>query len=389
MIWRSALRRAAHDHRPTMNALPTPPALRRIILGLLLLALLGLAYQVLRPFLASVAWAMILGFVSWPLFERVRTRRHPSLGALLMTLLVALSFVLPMLWLGVLLRNELVGALTSAGTQLASEVSTLSTALARLPLIGSLLQDLLRASTRAQAASRLQASAWSAQVATQAFALLGGAGRNAAKFGFALLTLFFVYRDGERGLRQAQAVFRRILGARVDAYLEAAADMTRAVLWGLLATALAQGLIAGLGYGWAGVPAPVLLAAITAMFALAPFGAPLVWVPAALWLIATGRFGAGVGLLLWGLLAVSWVDNLVRPLVISGSTRAPFVLVLFGVLGGMSAFGLIGMFLGPMVLAVLLAVWREWRDASPPPTTIGPASLKAPTSTATTGAPRH
>jgi predicted PurR-regulated permease PerM len=349
-----------------MNVPAPQPALRRVLLGLLLLLLLGLAYLVLRPFLAAVAWAVILGLSTWPLFERLRARmpRHAGFAALLMTLAMALAFMLPALWLGVLLRDELVRALAEAGTRLAHGDWRLPDALARLPVLGGLLQDLLRDMTTAQAASRWRSAPWSTQAAEQVFSLLGGAGRNAAKFGFALLTLFFVYRDGERGLRQVQAVSRHLLGPRVDAYLQAAADMTRAVLWGLLATSLVQGVFAGLGYWWAGLAAPVLLAALTALFALAPFGTPLVWVPAALWLLLQGRIGAGVGLLLWGLLVVSWVDNLVRPLVISGSTRVPFVLVVFGVLGGLAAFGLVGMFLGPVVLAVLFAVWREWLEAS-------------------------
>ena len=340
--------------------------LRRATLGLLLLLLLGLAYLVLRPFLASVAWAVILGVGSWPLFERLRKRLHGHGGAaaLLMTLAMALAFMLPVLWLGVLLRNELAHALAEAGARLSAGPLQLPESLARLPVLGGMLQDLLRELSNVDMTARLRSTPWSARAAEQAFALLGGAGRNAAKFGFALLTLFFVYRDGERGLRQAQAVYRHLLGPRVDAYLQAAADMTRAVLWGLLATALVQGLFAGLGYWWAGLPAPVLLAAVTALFALAPFGTPLVWMPAVLWLFAQGHVGAGVGLLLWGLLVVSWVDNLVRPLVISGSTRAPFMLVVFGVLGGLAAFGLVGMFLGPVVLEVLLAVWREWLEES-------------------------
>lgn len=349
-----------------MNVPAPQPALRRVLLGLLLLLLLGLAYLVLRPFLAAVAWAVILGLSTWPLFERLRARvpRHPGVAALLMTLAMALAFMLPALWLGVLLRDELVRALAEAGTRLAQGDWRLPDALARLPVLGGLLQDLLRDLTSAQAASRWRSAPWSAQAAEQVFSLLGGAGRNAAKFGFALLTLFFVYRDGQRGLRQVQAVSRHLLGPRVDAYLQAAAEMTRAVLWGLLATSLVQGVFAGLGYWWAGLAAPVLLAALTALFALAPFGTPLIWVPAGLWLLLQGHIGAGVGLLLWCLLVVSWVDNLVRPLVISGSTRVPFVLVVFGVLGGLAAFGLVGMFLGPVVLAVLFAVWREWLEAS-------------------------
>ncbi|MDE2121194.1 MAG: AI-2E family transporter [Betaproteobacteria bacterium] len=345
---------------------PSTQAARRAALGVLLVLLLGLGYLVLRPFLASMAWATILGFSSWPLYERLRLRlpRHPNTSALLMTLALALAFMLPVLWLGVLLRNEIARALVELGARMAAGPLQLPESLARLPLIGGVLQDLLRDATREQVTAQLRASAWSTQAAEQAVALLGGAGRNAAKFGFALLTLFFVYRDGERGLRQARAVFRHLLGDRVDAYLQAAGDMTRAVLWGLLVTALAQGVFAGIGYWWAGLPAPVLLAALTALFALAPFGTPVVWVPAALWLLVQGHPGAGFGLLLWGLLVVSWVDNLLRPMVISGSTRVPFVLVVFGVLGGLAAFGLVGLFLGPVVLAVLLAVWREWLEES-------------------------
>ncbi len=340
--------------------------LRSIALGALLVLLLGLAYLVMRPFLAALAWAVILGFTSWPLYERLRARvpRHPGLAALLMTLALALAFMLPLLWLGVLLRNELTGALADAGARLAAGTWQLPEALARLPLLGGRLQDLLRELAQQPVSARLRSSPWNTQAAEQVFTLLGGAGRNAAKFGFALLTVLFVYRDGERGLRQVQAVLRHLIGQRVDAYLRAAADMTRGVLWGLLVTALVQGVFAGVGYWWAGLPAPVLLAALTALFALAPFGTPLVWVPAALWLFAQGHAAAGAGLMAWGLLVVSWVDNLVRPLVISGSTRVPFLLVVFGVLGGLGSFGLVGLFLGPVVLAVLLAVWREWLEES-------------------------
>ena len=108
----------------------------------------------------------------------------------------------------------------------------------------------------------------------------------------------------------------------------------------------------------------MLLGAITALIAMIPFGTPFVWGSIGLWLLASGDTIAGIGLLLWGALVVSWVDNLVRPLVISSATRIPFLLVMFGVLGGLAAFGLVGLFLGPVVLAVLMAVWREWIELS-------------------------
>ncbi len=194
--------------------------------------------------------------------------------------------------------------------------------------------------------------------------MLGDVGRNAAKMGFALITLFFLFRDGEHLLKQIHQVLFRFLGARIDNYLTAVGGMTKAVVWGLIITALAQGLVAGLGYWWTGIPAPMLFGAVTALIALIPFGAPFVWVTISLVLLAEGHYFNGIILILWGSLAVSSVDNLVRPMVISNATRIPFLLVMFGVLGGLAAFGLIGLFLGPVILAVLIAVWQEWLEES-------------------------
>jgi predicted PurR-regulated permease PerM len=161
-------------------------------------------------------------------------------------------------------------------------------------------------------------------------------------------------------------VLQRFVGARVERYLSAAGATTKAVVYGLILTALAQGTLAGLGYWMAGVHAPVLLAVLTAVIALVPFGAPLVWGSLGVWLLLTGHSAAGLGLLLWGMLVVSWIDKLVRPMVISSASHVPFLLVMFGVLGGVAAFGLIGLFVGPVVLAIVMALWREWLERSTP-----------------------
>ena len=119
-------------------------------------------------------------------------------------------------------------------------------------------------------------------------------------------------------------------------------------------------MLAGLGYWVAGIAAPALWGVITALVSLIPFVGPVVWIGLSLGLLAHGETQAALGLFLWGALVVSWVDNLIRPLVISGPTRIPFLLVFLGVLGGLNAFGLIGLFLGPVLLAVSVAIWREW-----------------------------
>jgi predicted PurR-regulated permease PerM len=339
---------------------------RRVILGFLLGGLLLLSYAVLHLFIVPVAWAIIIAYATWPLYRRLRARlwRYPALAAFLMTLMLTAAIVLPALWMGMLLRTELGTAIGALTAQIRQGSFTLPDFIRALPGIGDYLQGLLNELTGDPEAFKAQLIDWLRQGSDQAVGLIGDVGRNAAKLGFALITVFFLYRDGERVLAQVHAVLRRFLGERVDGYLKAVGGMTKAVVWGLVATALAQGIVAGLGYWWAGLSAPVLLGAVTAMVAMIPFGTPVAWGSLGIWLLVIGNTVEGIGLLLWGALVVSWVDNLIRPLVISSATRIPFLLVMFGVLGGLAAFGLVGLFLGPVVLAVLMAVWREWIEES-------------------------
>lgn len=358
---------------------------RRVILGFLLGGLLVLSYAVLHLFIVPVAWAIIIAFATWPLYRplRVRLLRHPTLSALCMTLLLSAAFVLPALWMAILLRSEVGLAIAAITEHIRQNTLGLPDFIRTLPWVGNFLQSLIDKLTANPDALRTQMTEWAGQGADHVLALIGDVGRNAAKLGFALITVFFLYRDGERVLAQVHVVLHRFLGARVDDYLAAVGGMTKAVVWGLVATALAQGVVAGLGYWWVGVSAPVLLGAVTALIAMIPFGTPFAWGSIGIWLLVSGDTVGGVTLLLWGTLVVSWVDNLVRPLVISNATRIPFLLVMFGVLGGLAAFGLVGLFLGPVVLAVLMAVWREWleeADLRPPMRSEADSKAQLPTS---------
>ena len=357
--------------------LPEPDALtvtRRIILALLLGALFILGYLVLSWFIAPAVWAAILAYVTWPAYARLRKllRGNAMGSALVMTLLLTTAFVLPLLWFIYLMQGEFVLAYQAASAYLADGPHRLPNFVLSLPWIGERLQDLIDQFTTDPAALRAQLANWGQQWLGELGNLLGGVGRNAVKLGFALLTVLFVYRDGESLLDQVRRVLRRFLGTRVDGYIVAIGNTTTAVLYGLVLTALAQGALAGVGYWFAGVRAPVLFGALTALIALMPFGTPFVWGSLGAWLLFTGNTLEGVGLLLWGALVVSSVDNLIRPLVISSATQIPFLLVMFGVIGGLAAFGLIGMFIGPVIVAVLLAVWREWLEDQ------GPARPGAP-----------
>jgi predicted PurR-regulated permease PerM len=339
---------------------------RRIILALLLGGLALLSYAVLNLFIVPVAWAAIVAYTTWPLYARLRERlgRRDNLASLLMTLLLTAAFVLPVLWLVAMLRTEMSGAYGAVTDYLSQGPDALPGAVKRLPWVGPWLQEKVGELSSNPDSMREQVSSWLEQGTGELLSVLGGVGRNAGKLTFALVTVYFFYRDGEKLMDQLKRVLRSFIGIRFNGYLDAVAGTTKAVVYGLVLTAVAQGVLAGLGYWVAGVNAPALLGAVTMVLALIPFGTPLVWGAAGVWLLLKGDVGAGFGLLAWGTFVVSWVDNLIRPIVISNATQIPFLLVMFGVLGGLAAFGLIGLFVGPVILAVLIAVWGEWLEGS-------------------------
>src|SRR5262245_10965652 len=343
--------------------LPTAPWFRRLLVAALILGIVLLTFSVLRPFVVPLIWGAILSYVSWPLQQRIvrAVRGRNGLAALLTTILVTLAIVVPLAWLVFMVRTEAVSAYAKVQTFLASKPS-LPPSLRDLPWIGAWAQGMLEQLSANPTAIREQLVMTLEQSSIEVSKLIGGVGRNGAKLFFAVLSMFFLLRDGPRLLREARAILEGILGPRVHDYLDAIGSTTQAVVYALILGALAQGAVAGIGYWIFGVKAAVLLGALTVLIGLIPFGAPLVWGSLAIWMLVTGNLWSGVGLLVWGALVVSWVDNIVRPLVISNATQMPFLLVVFGVLGGVLAFGLVGLFIGPVLLAVSLAIWREWLE---------------------------
>jgi predicted PurR-regulated permease PerM len=163
----------------------------------------------------------------------------------------------------------------------------------------------------------------------------------------------------------------RLGGATGVRMLRLAADVTRGVVWGLVGTAVAQGVLTAIGLSLAGVPQPVLLAVVAGVISILPVGAPLVWIPASLWLFTQGETGGGIYMALDGGLVISSVDNVIRPWAIARGANLPLLLTLLGALGGVFAFGFLGLFLGPVVLAVGYTLLLEFagkpEDQRPPP----------------------
>ncbi|MEO5917222.1 MAG: AI-2E family transporter [Luteolibacter sp.] len=171
---------------------------------------------------------------------------------------------------------------------------------------------------------------------------------------------FFLLRDAPVLSERLAVAVERLAGERGQHLIKVAGGTVRGVIYGILGTAIAQALVAGLGFWIAGLPGAVLLSVLTFFFAVIPFGPPLIWIPASLWLFAQDKPGMGIFMVLWGLLGISSVDNFLRPYLISQGSKMPFVLIFCGVIGGALAFGLVGVFMGPTMLAVAFRLVEEW-----------------------------
>jgi predicted PurR-regulated permease PerM len=197
---------------------------------------------------------------------------------------------------------------------------------------------------------------------TKSFLLAGGIllGQGVAVMSLAAFVGFFFYRDGVALVKLLDVAMDRVIGVHVENVLGIINSTVRSVMYGLLGTALAQGLVAVIGFAIAGVPAALLLGVATAILSLVPVGPPLIWGGAAVWLFYQDTVGWGIFMLVWGFFLISGVDNVVKPLLISHGSHLPFMLILFGVMGGVLAFGFVGVFIGPTLLAVGYSLIKEW-----------------------------
>jgi predicted PurR-regulated permease PerM len=337
------------------------PSHRQLPLLLFLAGLALLVYHILGHLLEPILWAIILAYTSWPLYRRTKLAMggRGGLAASLMVGLLSIAIIAPLIGLTTVLQHEFSEFIQHLPGWL-EQRSALEDRLKHIPTIGDELShwvsqwDDLNNLAKQQLIPRLRG--WSRRLLMVA----GDVGLIAGQWVLTLFLMFFLYRDGETLTAEVRYGLKRAIGERADNYLDIAVNTSRGVLYGIVLTAIAQGGIAGIGYWGVGMPGPALLTLTTIIMALIPFGAVTVWVLGCLWLFAQGETWRSIALLIWGLLVVSWVDNLVRPLVISQATRIPFALVMLGIVGGLISFGFLGLFVGPVVLAIGHAAWREW-----------------------------
>ena len=343
----------------------------RIDHALTLVVLTGLmvgCFLVLQPFLTAIAWAAILCATMWPFFLRV-TRwlgGRRNLAALVMVVLIAVIMLAPFVIVGLTLAGnaELLGAAIRRG--LADGPPDPPSWVAGLPLVGEIVASTW--ATFAHDTARLLEEAHRYIEPARELLLDVGTTVLGGLFQLALSVViaFFFFRDGVAIIERAHGALEHLAGERGHRLADVATLTVRGVVVGILGTALAQGVLMAIGLALVGIKAAPLLGLATFFLSPVPIGPPLVWAPVGLWLIYQGAVGSGIFLLLWGFLIVSTVDNVLKPLIISRGSDLPFVLVLLGILGGAVAFGFIGVFLGPVLIAIGFVLLKEWTVSAPP-----------------------
>ncbi|MCK8785249.1 AI-2E family transporter [Roseomonas sp. NAR14] len=319
---------------------------------------------VLRPFLSALLWAAILVYSTWPLFRllRQRTGLGPTWAALLMVTLETLLVALPLAFAAPVRREDVEGLRASIESLLSDGLPGLGDWLAGLPVVGGYINEWLH-SLRFDFSGLLgMVRPYLGVIAQQLLGLLLAVLSGLAELLVSLFLAFFLYRDGPAIAARTEAVIGKMAGARTKRLITLTGDVTQGVVYGLIGTAIAQGIMTAFGLWIAGVPQPVLLGVVTGCISIFPIGAPVVWIPASLWLFSQGSTGWGIFLALYGALGISSVDNVIRPLMISRGADLPLLLTLLGALGGVFAFGFLGLFLGPVLLAVGFTLLKEWAE---------------------------
>lgn len=332
---------------------------------------------VLRPFISAILWAAILCFATWPLHEfflrSLRGRR--TLAAALTTTVLSLVLIMPFVVVGLTFTDDISSgikwldeklderqAAKLAAVQDPNEEASESQPppwLKRVPLLGASLsrswQDyeaVAKSMLREWKPSLKEAGRWlmahSLELAKDFFQLV-----------MSVLIAFFFYRDGEGLVARLREGFQQISGDTAQRLMDVVKTTVQSVVYGVLGTALAQGIVAGIGFAVAGVPAPMILALLTFFLSFLPFGPPIVWISASISLFALGKTGAGIFMVAYGVLVISLVDNIIKPIIISRGSKLSFIVMFIGVLGGVTAFGFIGIFIGPTLLAVGFKLVQE------------------------------
>lgn len=334
----------------------------RLLVQILMLGLLAACLWVLAPFWSALFWAAVLAFASWPLMRGLTRllRGRTSAAAGVLTLGWMLLVAVPLVWLGFNLADHVRSVVALLKDLQVEGLPEPPAWLAGVPLFGAQLVGLWNKLDVQGAALLAALKPYLGEVGNWLLARSAQIGGGVLELALSLVLVFFFYRDGPQLADYARSLLERLMSGRADHYLELVAGTVQRVVNGVIGTAAAQAVLALIGFLIAGMPGALVLGILTFALSLIPMGPPLVWIPASAWLIWQEQYGMGLFLAIWGLVVISGVDNVLKPYLISRGGNLPLVVVLLGVFGGILAFGFMGLFLGPTLLAVAYSLIGDW-----------------------------
>jgi predicted PurR-regulated permease PerM len=347
---------------------PEPLRAQRNARIVLALVLFGLGVWTLQEFLAALVWAAILAVAFWPSYQRARRRWPPGRHAVLLpgvfTVGIALVFVLPIVLTGLQAGREAHKVMIWIESA-RHEGVPVPDFVAHLPFLSAQVsqwwrENLSDPDAAADLVLRLKNPENMLAGRQVGIAIL----HRVVIFGFCLLTLFFLFKDGDNLAAQFCRASARAFGPGGERIGRQAIASIHGTVNGLVLVGLAEGLLLYMVYLATGVPHPTLLGMATAVGAMIPFGAPLIFGLAALLALVQGSMAGAIVIVAVGAVTTFVADHFVRPILIGNATRLPFIWVLFGILGGVATWGLLGLFLGPAIMSALILLWREWTETA-------------------------
>jgi predicted PurR-regulated permease PerM len=342
-----------------------PAGLGDRVRGLLALTILTLlilgCILVAWPFVTAIVWAGILSFSTWGFFSYLRRMMggRSSLAALAMTLIIASIMVVPFVIVGQSLAEN-IGDVVAAIRHPFEQGLHVPNWIANLPYAGPRIETYVNNFAHDPELRKTELHNWIDPLKTLGVKLGKGLGNGLLQITLSLVICFFFYRDGDAIAQRAERVAILLGGSRGHRLLETASLTVRGVVRGFIGTAIVQGILLGLGFWAASVPGAFLLGFLTFVLGFLPFGAMLIWAPAAIWLFQQDANGWAIFILVWSLAVGLATDHLLKPILISRLGTTPLLIVMLGVLGGALAFGFLGIFLGPTLLAAGYSLLDEW-----------------------------
>lgn len=317
---------------------------------------------ILSPFFPAILLAVILSLSAWPAFMWLNAKlgHRTARAALLMTFALALCFIVPLTIIGTSSAENFGKISEVAQKSLQQDISTLSADIEKVPYIGGTLAGYWKEMTADKENLQAVAKEYTGLTTDMLIKLGGSIARGLFDLTLGVMISYFMFLHGARVSVRISTLIERFGGAGGQRLLDVSKNTLIGVVYGMLGTALAQGALAALGFWMADVPGASFLGLMTFFLSFVPNGPPFVWLPTAIWLYSEGETWRAVFVGIWGFLVVSTIDNLLRPYFISLRGDLPFLLVLLGVVGGIIAFGFIGIFIGPTLLALAYALLTDW-----------------------------